>query len=1089
MSLIKKTAASLALVSLTSGILVNGASAYSASEVNAAEVLAAKGIVVKQTNAADYQLDRQVLRQEIAAVSRGLASLEKTSSCTNVFNDVSATKPNTWACYTVEALANAGLIAKNATFRPESNITKAEAVGMVVKARYGNEYSPVAGNGTWEKQVVDFAVSKGIVSNFTNYTTPATRGFVFEVAANTYKNDTADNVICSLLGTCSTNEVKKDDKTNNVVRNDSNLAVALSPESPANGMVVANTPRAQLLAFTVTAGKSDVTLKKASLKFTGLGDYKIVRDLEIYSNDVKQTKNTEATFNSKLTSDLSFDRNIVVKAGETKTLVVTATIDPKNSTYNQTVRVSLTGIEASSTVNGADLTGASLTPYSVSNKASVAIDSTKADGRLNIGEENPIYNFSVRETSKREDVVVKAVTFAEGSANGVDLDNLSNLVLTANNAKIDAKFTYQKSKIVASTNYTVKKGEKVNFALKGTVIDDLNKRLEIKLDSVYSIGATTQIAASYESTPNLVTTVKDVTGTGVNFTFNRTGSNEVSVDTTDVNIGDLTFVTTSDYVADLRVTVSGNTENGKNPTYRDLEIDGISWNKETANTYVFKDVSLNKGTTKLPLTVDITDKATDRNNLKFTVSVVKLEENTLGEKIQNINRIVNNTQLSKDVVVVASSFKLKTVKANNTKVVPEGNQQVVLYKGTIDLAGSENITLQNFKLDKENSSTVGNLDEYISGATLNIGGKTFNGDVNASNINFSSVYATIQGGSKGVQVLVTATLKDKDLTTLGTQALKVVPSDVSVSADNTKTVTTNLEKTVSTVVNLVKDTIIENATQSTNSLKDEVLAGSKGVELAAIKVKDTSADLYINKFVAKTTGDQTINGLTSALKNIRLMDGTTEVANGGYVVDNNSIRFDNFTLKQSGSERTLKIVADVAAISTAGGESSSFIGKIGFTNIVYTTSKSTSEQTNLRANGEVVSIVPVIVTYTASKQFTTTGNNEAVIKVTVDSGENKLSSLELSKLTFNKDLNIASLKVNNDSVRPAANNVKEVMLTKDIKGLTTFDINILLDGKDSDGAVILKDIKLNAKETTEAVAQEVTSSTTEVSLGSFSSNK
>lgn len=107
MSLIKKTTASVALIAMTSGLFVNGASAYSTAQVEAANKLADAKIIVKQENAADYQLDRQVLRQEIAAVARGLAKVDKTTTCTNVFKDVSATKPNTWACYTVEALANA----------------------------------------------------------------------------------------------------------------------------------------------------------------------------------------------------------------------------------------------------------------------------------------------------------------------------------------------------------------------------------------------------------------------------------------------------------------------------------------------------------------------------------------------------------------------------------------------------------------------------------------------------------------------------------------------------------------------------------------------------------------------------------------------------------------------------------------------------------------------------------------------------------------------------------------------------------------------------------------------------------------------
>ena len=153
-------------------------------------------------------------------------------------------------------------------------------------------------------------------------------------------------------------------------------------------------------------------------------------------------------------------------------------------------------------------------------------------------------------------VLVKSVTFAEGTTNGVDLDNLANLSLMANGKKLDAKFTIQKSKIVASLNQVVKSGEKVNFVLRGEATDDLNKRLELKLDDVYAVGATTDIAVATTPAKAYVTTSKNVEGTAVNFTLDRNDVNEISANTDDAKLGDLVFVTTSNYNADIEVTVS-----------------------------------------------------------------------------------------------------------------------------------------------------------------------------------------------------------------------------------------------------------------------------------------------------------------------------------------------------------------------------------------------------------------------------------------------------------------------------------------------------------------------------------------------------
>ena len=1096
MSLMKKTTASIALLALTSGLFVNGAKAYSQTEVEAANRLATAGIVVPQANPADYQLDRQVLRQEIAAVARGIAKLPKTTSCANVFKDVSATKPNDWACYSVEALANAGLIAKNDKFRPESNITKAEAIGMVVKAAYGNEYNfDASKGGDWQKQVVDFAVSKGIVSQFSNYTTPATRGFIFEAADKALNGnptpDQWDDLICKILGQCdkkdnNTNPTpapdnKKDEKPNTNVGN-GDLKVELSPESPANGYVVADSDRAVLLAFDVTAGKTDVTLKKASLKFTGLGDYKIIKNLAIYSNDVKVSKG-ERNFNNKLVADLSFDRDMVIKAGETKTLFVTATVSPENDTYNQTIRVSLTNIEADGKNISANLTGATLTPQKVSNMAEADVETTAATGKLFIGQEGVLYNFSVKEKSKREDLVVKTVTFEETDANQVDLDNLANLELIANNKKVDAKFTYKKSKITAHLNETVKANEKVTFVLKGTPTDDLNKTLSLKLDSVYAVGATTGIAAKSTPGRTIHTLTKTIEGTGINFTFNREGANEISAETDDVKIGELTFVTTSNYVADIQVTVDPNPSSLRvQDLLKNVEVDGDA-GTHSGNVYTFKNVNLNKGTSKLPLTVDVTDRAQEGNKLKFTVKIVKLEEDSLGTKVDRLNRVLNNTQLSKEVVVRTAGLKLTAERTNITRVVPKNNQEVVLYKGRIDLNGGENITLDGINFRSTNNVR---LDDYISSATLDVGGKKFQGDVNSNNINFSALSAEIQKNSKGVTALMYVTLQDKELSNVVT--LEVVPEKVSVTAQNTKRLTegtvvatnySGLTAKASTKVNLMSASQLQTIT-STNDLKDYVLAGANDVEVGAIKIKDTSADIQMNSLKAKFEVTWA-NTVSSAFRNIRLMDGSKQIASGGHI-DGDKVVFDSFTLPQSGNDRVLKIVTDIAKVNHSGGESESFVGTIKFTDVEFETTDATVSGTT-KATEEVVKVVPAVVTFTVPEKWND-GNNQATIRVTVDAGDNSLSKLTLKELKLNKSVNLSVVKVNNDSVINSITTAQNVALNKEVTNLKNFDVVVLLNSP-VDG-VILNKVTLSGQSTSDGAVFEFESVNEDVSLGSYS---
>jgi len=74
MNLFKKATATLALVALVSGVFSTGVSAASNSEIDAANALAASGYIVDHSSdTAAYNLNQNVLRQEIAAVARGIA--------------------------------------------------------------------------------------------------------------------------------------------------------------------------------------------------------------------------------------------------------------------------------------------------------------------------------------------------------------------------------------------------------------------------------------------------------------------------------------------------------------------------------------------------------------------------------------------------------------------------------------------------------------------------------------------------------------------------------------------------------------------------------------------------------------------------------------------------------------------------------------------------------------------------------------------------------------------------------------------------------------------------------------------------------
>ena len=76
-----------------------------------ANYLAKKWIIVdKSSNPREYNLNSNILRQEIAVVALGVFWGTTKSYCSWKFYDVSVTVPNSWACKTIEALENYDII-------------------------------------------------------------------------------------------------------------------------------------------------------------------------------------------------------------------------------------------------------------------------------------------------------------------------------------------------------------------------------------------------------------------------------------------------------------------------------------------------------------------------------------------------------------------------------------------------------------------------------------------------------------------------------------------------------------------------------------------------------------------------------------------------------------------------------------------------------------------------------------------------------------------------------------------------------------------------------------------------------------------
>jgi len=154
---------------------------YTNSQLEAANSLAQRSTIKDhKNNPKDYNLDSNVLRQEIALISRRVSGFKENIGCKNTFSDISATMPNSWICKNVESLIDNNLISKNSSFRPEDSITKSEALIMFIRS-IGFDFK-IKDEKNWQKEVVDFAVSKWVVKSFIDYNALAKRGWIFEIA-------------------------------------------------------------------------------------------------------------------------------------------------------------------------------------------------------------------------------------------------------------------------------------------------------------------------------------------------------------------------------------------------------------------------------------------------------------------------------------------------------------------------------------------------------------------------------------------------------------------------------------------------------------------------------------------------------------------------------------------------------------------------------------------------------------------------------------------------------------------------------------------------------------------------------------------
>ena len=176
------------------------------------------------------------------------------------------------------------------------------------------------------------------------------------------------------------------------------------------------------------------------------------------------------------------------------------------------------------------------------------------------------------------------------------------------------------------------------------------------------------------------------------------------------------------------------------------------------------------------------------------------------------------------------------------------------------------------------------------------------------------------------------------------------------------------------------------------------------------------------------------------------MDGSTVISNSA-TLEGATVKFENFTLPQSSKDRNLTVVADVSAVSTAGGQTSTILG------IVADTTDATSDASLATVASETVKIVPVVVTYQVTEKYGN-GQTEAIVKINVDKGDNEISKISLKSLNLTNGAALALLKVNGNDI--ASKDVTAI--NEDVTNLKSFDVRMVLDGAADTSTIILNKV-------------------------------
>ncbi len=161
------------------------------------DFLALKEIISKQKTVADYHLSDFVKKEEVVAMAVKMLGIyiPDDYTCHGTYDDLSATRPNNWACKVMETAVEKWLITiEGRRARPEEYITLIDTVniflkvgGIKIEQYTGGEFEP------WQNNVIGTAFRKWIIDisfHITSANKKTSRSDLFRIARKIYQFQT-----------------------------------------------------------------------------------------------------------------------------------------------------------------------------------------------------------------------------------------------------------------------------------------------------------------------------------------------------------------------------------------------------------------------------------------------------------------------------------------------------------------------------------------------------------------------------------------------------------------------------------------------------------------------------------------------------------------------------------------------------------------------------------------------------------------------------------------------------------------------------------------------------------------------------------